>query len=65
MHLVVACTANPSIASLAFADLSAVFDSYMIRFDPFAAATRWAINPVACCVLLELSVPGLLEVLVK
>jgi hypothetical protein len=65
MHLVIARAANSSIASFAFTHLSAVFHGYMIWLDPLAAVPRWAVNPVACCVLLELPVPGFLEVLVK
>jgi hypothetical protein len=65
MHFVIARAANSSIASFAFTDLSTVFNGYVIWLDPFAAATRWTVNPVARCVLLELPVPGFFEVVVK
>jgi hypothetical protein len=65
MHFVVARAANSSIASFAFPDLPTVFHGDMIGLDPFAAAARRTVNPVACCVLLELSIPVFLEVLVK
>jgi len=65
MHFVIARAANSNIASLAFTDLSTMFNGDMIWLDPFAAATRWTVNPVARCVLLELPVPGFFEGLVE
>jgi hypothetical protein len=65
MHLVIARAANSSIASFALTHLSTVFRGDVTWLDPLAAAPRWAVNPVACCVLLELPVPSFLEVLVK
>src|ERR1700722_15743482 len=65
MHFVIARAANSSIASFAFTNLSTVFNGYVIWLDPFAAATRWTVNPVARCVLLELPVPSFFEGLVK
>lgn len=65
MHLVIACTANPSITSFALANLSTMFDSYVTWLDPLAAAPSRTVDPVACCVLLKLPVPRFLEVLVE
>ena len=65
MQLVVARTTNPSIASFAFTNLSAVFDCYVTWLDPLAAASSWTVDLVACCIFLKLPVPRFLEVLVE
>lgn len=65
MHLVVAGTANSSMASFAFTNLTAMLDGYVTWLDPFATVTSWTINPVPCRVLLKLPVPRFLETLVK
>jgi hypothetical protein len=65
VHFIVAYDAHTHPASLTFPHLPTVLDSDMVRFDPFAATTRRAVDAVASSIFLKLSVPGLFEPLIK
>ena len=63
---VVAEAADFCAANLAFTYFAPGFVRLdVLRFDPFSAATPWAVYSVSCCVFLELAIPGLLEGLVE
>lgn len=57
VHFVVASTAHPCPASLAFSHLTSMLESDMIRLDPFATVTGWAIDAISGSVLLKFSIP--------
>lgn len=65
MHLVIAGTTDLRSTSFTFAHFPAVFKGDMIGFNPFAAASRRAVSSVPCSKLLKLTIPGLLERLIK
>ena len=65
VHLGVAYAANPCPASFAFAYLATILKADVIRFDPLAAMKSGAVDAIPSSVLLEFSIPGLFELLVK
>lgn len=65
VHLVVAYTAYPCPASFTFPHLATILKVDMVRFYPLATMTSRAVDTVPSSILLEFSVPGLFELLVK
>lgn len=65
VHFIVADTADPGPASLAFSYLASILETNVIGLDPFATVASRAVDAVSGSVLLEFSVPGLFELLIE
>ena len=65
MHLLRASPTHAGAAVLASSHLSAVVSDDVLGFDPGATLPRWAVDAVACLVLVELAIPKDLEIIIE